>query len=251
MFFLPLFDDNPIKKIPWVTYTIIGLNVLVFLFQSSLSSSELEIFFRENGFISGEFFSNSSLLYSNLYTSLFIHGGFFHLFSNMLYLWIFGDNIEAELGSIKFLIFYLVCGVIASLAQGIVDPDSLIPLIGASGAVAGILGAYLILYPSANVRVFVWIFIFIQIINVPAGIVLAIWIIGQFFSLGSSMSDGVAYMAHVAGFMSGLMYMFLFKKRNKVQTAHHSRPFTRTSFKEAYDQKIYDRSKSKGIKDYN
>ena len=181
MFFLPLFDDNPIKKIPWVTYTIIGLNVLVFLFQSSLSSSELEIFFRENGFISGEFFSNSSLLYSKLYTSLVIHGGFFHLFSNMLYLWIFGDNIEAELGSIKFLIFYLVCGVIASLAQGIVDPDSLIPLIGASGAVAGILGAYLILYPSANVRVFVWIFIFIQIINVPAGIVLAIWIIGQFF----------------------------------------------------------------------
>ena len=163
MFFLPLFDDNPIKKIPWVTYTIIGLNVLVFLFQSSLSSSELEIFFRENGFISEEFFSNSSLLYSNLYTSLFIHGGFFHLFSNMLYLWIFGDNIEAELGSIKFLIFYLVCGVIASLAQGIVDPDSLIPLIGASGAVAGILGAYLILYSSANVRVFVWIFIFIQI----------------------------------------------------------------------------------------
>ena len=96
MFFLPLFDDNPIKKIPWVTYTIIGLNVLVFLFQSSLSSSELEIFFRENGFISGEFFSNSSLLYSNLYTSLFIHGGFFHLFSNMLYLWIFGDNIVAK-----------------------------------------------------------------------------------------------------------------------------------------------------------
>ena len=178
MFFLPLFDDNPIKKIPWVTYTIIGLNILVFLFQSSLSSSDLEIFFKENGFISREFFSNSSLLYSNLYTSLFIHGGFFHLFSNMLYLWIFGDNIEAELGSIKFLIFYLVCGVIASLAQGIVDPDSLIPLIGASGAVAGILGAYLILYPSANVRVFVWIFIFIQIINVPAGIVLAIWIIG-------------------------------------------------------------------------
>tara|TARA_B100000902_G_scaffold372757_1_gene400041 strand:- start:338 stop:847 length:510 start_codon:yes stop_codon:yes gene_type:complete len=169
----------------------------------------------------------------------------------MLYLWIFGDNIEAELGSVKFLIFYLVCGVIASLAQGIVDPDSLIPLIGASGAVAGILGAYLILYPSANVRVFVWIFIFIQIINVPAGIVLAVWIIGQFFSLGSSMSDGVAYMAHVAGFMSGLMYMFLFKKRNKVQTTNYSRPFTRTSFKEAYDQKIYDRSKSKGIKDYN
>ena len=158
----------------------------------------------------------------SLYTSLFIHGGFFHLFSNMLYLWIFGDNIEAELGSIKFLIFYLVCGVIASLAQGIVDPDSLIPLIGASGAVAGILGAYLILYPSANVRVFVWIFIFVQIINVPASIVLAIWIIGQFFSLGSSMSDGVAYMAHVAGFMSGLIYMFLFRKRDKVQSTHHS-----------------------------
>ena len=95
------------------------------------------------------------------------------------------------------------------------------------------------------------IFIFIQIINVPAGIVLAIWIIGQFFSLGSSMSDGVAYMAHVAGFMSGLMYMFLFRKRDKVQSTQHSRPFARTSFKEAYDQKIYDRTKSKGIKDYN
>ena len=108
------------------------------------------------------------------------------------------------------------------------DPDSLIPLIGASGAVAGILGAYLILYPGANVRVFVWIFIFIQIINVPAGIVLAIWIIGQFFSLGSSMSDGIAYMAHVAGFMSGLMYMFLFEKRNKVESTHHSRPVSYT-----------------------
>ena len=244
--FFPISDDNPSSSTPYVTYILIGLCSFVFVLQY-LSQMNPSIFYNF-GFIPADFFSDYSSI--TIYTSMFLHGGLFHIAGNMLYLWIFGDNIEAELGSIKFLIFYLVCGVIASLAQGIVDPDSLIPLIGASGAVAGILGAYLILYPSANVRVFVWIFIFIQIINVPAGIVLAIWIIGQFFSLGSSMSDGVAYMAHVAGFMSGLMYMFLFRKRDKVQSTHHSRPFTRTSFKEAYDQKIYDRSKSKGIKDY-
>ena len=138
---------------------------------------------------------------------MFMHGGWMHLLGNMVFLWIFGDNIEDSMGHKKFLAFYLICGVFAAFLQAIINPDSTVPMIGASGAIAGILGAYLILHPKANVDVLFWIIIFITVIKVPAFIVLSVWIVSQFF--GSS--GGVAYFAHIGGFVAGAILIYFFK----------------------------------------
>jgi membrane associated rhomboid family serine protease len=138
------------------------------------------------GFIPADFFSNFSFL--SIYTSMFLHGGFFHIAGNMLYLWIFGDNVEDSMGTYKFIIFYLLCGTIAALCQGLVDPTSEIPMVGASGAIAGVLGAYLMLFPKANVKCLVFIIIIIQMIRIPAFLVLGFWLVLQFFSIPGSIN---------------------------------------------------------------
>ena len=138
---------------------------------------------------------------------MFMHGGWMHLIGNMVFLWIFGDNIEDSMGHKKFLFFYLICGLLAALLQALINPSSPVPMIGASGAIAGILGAYLILHPKANINVLFWIIIFITVIKVPAFIVLSVWIISQFF--GSS--GGVAYFAHIGGFIAGALLIYFFK----------------------------------------
>ena len=169
--FFPISDDNPSSSTPYVTYFLIGLCSFVFMLQY-LSQMNPSIFYNF-GFVPAAFFSDYSSI--TIYTSMFLHGGFFHIAGNMLYLWIFGDNVEDAMGTMKFIIFYLLCGTIAALCQGFVDPNSQIPMVGASGAIAGVLGAYLMLYPKANVKCLVFIIIIIQMIRIPAFIVLGFW----------------------------------------------------------------------------
>ena len=165
--FFPISDDNPSSSTPYVTYFLIGACCFVFMLQY-LSQMNLNIFY-SFGFIPASFFSDFSSF--TIYSSMFLHGGIFHIAGNMLYLWIFGDNVEDSMGPLKFVIFYLLCGTIAAICQGLVDPTSEIPMVGASGAIAVVLGAYLMLFPKANVKCLVFIIIIIQMIRVPAFLV--------------------------------------------------------------------------------
>ena len=212
--FFPISDDNPSSSTPYVTYLLIGLCSFVFILQY-LSQMNPSIFYNF-GFIPADFFSNYSSF--TIYTSMFLHGGFFHIAGNMLYLWIFGDNGEDSMGKVRFTIFYLSCGVIAALAQGLVDPSSNIPMVGASGAIAGVLGAYLLLYPRAKVKCLFFIIIIIQMVRIPAFIVLGFWIFGQFFSAPFSLDSGggTAYFAHIGGFLAGMILVPFFKKNIEI-----------------------------------
>ena len=210
--FFPISDDNPSSTTPYVTYVLIGFCSFVFILQY-LSQMNPSIFYNF-GFIPADFFSNFSFL--SIYTSMFLHGGFFHIAGNMLYLWIFGDNVEDSMGTYKFIIFYLLCGTIAALCQGLVDTTSEIPMVGASGAIAGVLGAYLMLFPKANVKCLVFIIIIIQMIRIPAFLVLGFWLVLQFFSIPGSinMEGGTAYFAHIGGFLAGMILIPFFKNKN-------------------------------------
>jgi membrane associated rhomboid family serine protease len=160
-------------------------------------------------------------IYLTLFTSMFMHGGFMHIIGNMLYLWIFGDNIEDNFGHVKFVIFYLICGLIAAFAQIMFDPDSVIPTLGASGAIAGVLGAYLVMFPHNRVRSIVPLGFLLTTVELPAIVVLGFWIVIQFFSQYAAITDvtqqtrggGVAYMAHIGGFIAGLILSFFFRRR--------------------------------------
>ncbi len=210
--FFPISDDNPSSSTPYITYFLIG--VCCFVFALQYLSQMNPLIFYNYGFIPNDFFSNYSSL--TIYTSMFLHGGIFHIAGNMLYLWIFGDNVEDCLGKFRFIIFYLLCGTIAALCQGFVDPTSNVPMVGASGAIAGILGAYLMLFPKANVKCLVFIIIIIQMIRIPAFLVLGFWIILQFFSIPGSIGSegGTAYFAHIGGFLAGMVLIPFFKKKN-------------------------------------
>ena len=232
--FLPIGDDNPHTKTPIVNYTLLGLCVMVFLWQFSLPEQAGNVAVYMFGLIPGDLLGTvrpemarpPALL--TMFTSMFLHGGWMHLLGNMGYLWIFGDNIEASLGHVRYLLFYLLCGVAAALAQVIAAPGSDVPMIGASGAISGVLGAYLVLHPRANIRVFVWIIIYFSVWNLPAFIVLGFWFGGQ---LLSSMNvdpgqPGIAFMAHIGGFVAGAVFVFFFKKTDiKAFEPAHSRAF--------------------------
>lgn len=214
---IPFKDDNPVRRTPYVTYGLIGLNIAVFLLQSFLSAvggrSVYQYVMTHFALIPGFLFDELGLIGSIVpfFTSVFMHGGLFHLGGNLLYLWIFADNIESEMGHAKFLIFYLLCGIGASLTQIAVDWSSTIPIIGASGAISGVLGAYYLRFPHARVAV-LFFFFFIQIIWVPAKLVLGIWFIMQIFSgLGSigAGGGGVAWFAHIGGFVAGIVFFNL------------------------------------------
>ncbi|MDH7494181.1 MAG: rhomboid family intramembrane serine protease [Candidatus Saccharicenans sp.] len=206
--FIPLKDENPTSRFPIITVAIIAVNSLVFLYQI-FSPNGLEYQVLRFGIIPYEIthwgmeatiprvFWPLSLL-----TGMFLHGSLLHLAGNMLYLWIFGNNVEDFLGSVKFLFFYLACGIAASLLQVAIYPNSRIPMIGASGAIAGLLGAYLVLYPSARVKTLVFLFIYITVIYVPAWVLLGLWFILQLSNIG--MGGGVAWFAHIGGFLAGL-----------------------------------------------
>ena len=221
---IPLKDDNPTQHFPIVTVAFIVINVLVHFVQLPLSREELEPFFRDYGFVPARFFTDSGPSgalppWMTIFSSMFMHGSLFHLGGNMLYLWIFGNNIEDIMGPIRFIIFYLICGVGAAMLQGILNPDSMIPMVGASGAVSGILGGYMLMFPRARITMLIFIFFFIQIIKVPASVVLGIWIFFQLLSGFNSLSGeggGVAFFAHIGGFVFGLALIKIFRSRRRV-----------------------------------
>jgi rhomboid family protein len=209
---IPLRDVIPSRTTPIVTVTLIVLNVLVFLFELSLGN-DLDQFLFAFGLVPADF----SLL--TLFTSMFLHGGFLHVGGNMLYLWIFGDNVEDRMGHGRFIVFYLMCGIGAAVAQTMMRPASEVPMVGASGAVAGVMGAYFVLYPRSRIVTLLPIFIFIQLIEVPAVLFLGIWFLLQFLSGVGSIADadrasmgGVAFWAHVAGFAVGAIGVLFFRR---------------------------------------
>ncbi|KWT67049.1 rhomboid family intramembrane serine protease [Hyphomicrobium sulfonivorans] len=209
----PLGDDNSARRTtPYVTYALIAINVLVFL----LELQEGDAFIQQWAFIPARFSADPAGNIPTLFTAMFMHGGWMHLGGNMLYLWIFGDNVEDRFGHLKYLFFYLVAGLAATFAQYLVLPGSNVPNVGASGAIAGVLGAYLLMFPRARVNVLFGR----DVVAMPAIVVLGFWIVLQLFSgVGSiaytdeSTKDmgGVAYMAHVGGFFAGFLMAFLFR----------------------------------------
>jgi membrane associated rhomboid family serine protease len=213
---LPIGDDNTSRRtFPLVTYVLIALNVLFFFVELSGGDTFIEKW----AFVPSRFLANPLGDSLTLFTSMFMHAGWLHLGGNMLYLWIFGDNVEDRFGHVKFAVFYLLCGLAATFAQLAFGPGSNLPNLGASGAVAGVLGAYILLFPQGRVRVLQGQ----QVIQVPALIVIGLWIVLQLFSgIGSiastAQTGGVAYMAHIGGFVAGLGLTFLLRGSRAVQT---------------------------------
>jgi membrane associated rhomboid family serine protease len=221
---IPLQDDNPTELTPVVTVTFIVLCVLVFFYQASLAPPHAEAIVFQYGAIPALLFGRADLpssiaidfpAYATLLTSMFMHGGWMHLIGNMLYLWIFGNNIEDATGRLRFIVFYLLCGILAAYAHAYLNRSSPTPMIGASGAVSGVLGAYLLLYPRARVVTLVFFGFYIRTIEVPAMLVLGFWFVLQFLNalVAPGAAGGVAWYAHVSGFLSGVVLIGLFKRR--------------------------------------
>ena len=224
---IPLKDDNPTDNKPIVTYWLIGICVFVFIIELSSSSYRTGAFFYSFGLIPSVLLGNNQLsqdlyvipAFLTIFSSMFVHGGFMHLIGNMLYMWIFADNIEDNLGKIKFLIFYLLCGIGAAMAQVFADTSSQVPMVGASGAIGGVLGAYLINHPNARVLVLIPFGFFSQLIKIRALYVLGFWFVLQFINsaLSNSQGGGVAYAAHIGGFISGIILILFFNKKKKIK----------------------------------
>ncbi len=221
---IPLRDDNPAGITPLVSWALMAACILVFLWQVSLDERAGRIAVYALGVIPAVLFDHASLSpqvalvppLASVFTSMFMHGGWMHLIGNMLYLWIFADNVEASLGHRRFLVFYLLCGIAAVLAQALPDTRSQIPMIGASGAISGVLGAYLLLHPHARVLVLIPLGVFSQIVHLPAGMVLGLWFVLQLVSsqLAPAGEGGVAFGAHIGGFVAGAALIPLFKYRH-------------------------------------
>jgi len=224
---IPLRDTIPSSTLPVVTGGLIAVNMLAFFYELSLRN-DLDMFIVQYGAVPQRFFlaaqrgdvsAVSRIL--PLFTSMFLHAGWIHVLGNMLYLWIFGDNVEDRLGHGRFLLFYVLCGLAAALTQIYINPSSKLPMVGASGAVAGVLGAYLLLFPQARVLALLPIAFFVQVVEIPAFIFLLFWFLMQFLSgaaaitAAHSMTEGVAWWAHIGGFVSGMALAFLFPKRKR------------------------------------
>jgi len=218
---IPLHDDVPGRRFPIVTVALLAANVAAFVFELTLPRYGITLngLFHRAGLIPFEVVHRMDVPPRDVVpwwltpvTSMFLHGGWFHIIFNMLFLWIFANNVEDEMGHTRFLLFYLLCGLAAAATQIAVSHDSTVPTIGASGAIAGVLGAYIVLYPRARVLSLVPIFLFISLIYVPAWVLLAFWFVSQLLvgiaSLGAT--TGVAYFAHIGGFVAGLLLVFLF-----------------------------------------
>ena len=205
----PIRDTQPSYSKPVVTVVLIVVNILVFLYEFSLDSFSQTAFMDHYALIPDRFH------FSNVVTSMFLHGGWMHVLGNMWFLWIFGDNIEDILGHGKFLLFYLMCGIAAALTQVFFNPASRVPLVGASGAIAGVMGAYMIKFPNSRIRTLIFLFIFFTMVDVPAWIMLIYWFglqfIGGFESLASAQvtQGGTAFFAHVGGFLAGILFINL------------------------------------------
>jgi len=231
---IPIKDyAGPRRRLPWITWGLIAVNVVVFLYQVSLGADAQAFIFAysvvpvalTHGIpqtslpdVPAHFpFHTPSPVYLTLITAMFLHAGWLHIGGNMLFLYIFGDNVEDRMGHIPYLLFYLFCGVVAGITQVAVDPGSSIPSLGASGAIAGVLAAYLVLFPLARVRTIIFIVFFFTIVTLPAFVLIGIWFLLQFLAGVAALSNvqqgmgGVAYFAHVGGFVTGLVITFLLR----------------------------------------
>lgn len=245
MLFIPLKDINPTRRRPVVTYALIATNLLVFLYQlwhgsggqaliSALGATPFEITHMTD--LVGSYgpytlhLPGPTPILLTLLTSMFLHGGFLHIGFNMLYLWIFGNNIEDVLGPARFILFYFAGGLIAHAMHIASDPGSLTPTIGASGAISAVMGAYLMLYPHARILTLAWIFIFIQMLAVPASMIIVYWFVIQlisgFVSLGGQIGGGVAWFAHIGGFLGGV-FLILLMAGDKVYWLRRGGPWRR------------------------
>jgi membrane associated rhomboid family serine protease len=212
---IPLRDVIPSRTTPYITVTIIALNAAAWLYEVALPPDVLPAFLQVYGMVPAHFHAPT------LVTSMFLHGSWSHVIGNMWYLWIFGDNVEDRVGHGRFIVFYLMCGVLAAVGQILMDSASALPTIGASGAIAGVMGAYFVLYPQSRVLTLIP-FIFLQIVEIPATVLLGFWFLMQLFSAGtiavtaaSHGSGGVAFAAHVAGFIVGMAGVLVFRKREE------------------------------------
>jgi len=213
--FFPLRDTQPSYSKPIVTTVLIVINVLVFLFEFSLDDYSRNAFISYYGLVPDRF------SFVNILTSMFLHGGWLHILGNMWFLWIFGDNIEDILGHGKFLIFYLACGAVAALSQVLLSPSSRVPMVGASGAIAGVMGSYLVKFPHARIETFAFILVFLTRFDVPAWLMLIYWFATQLFSgvgsIGHTMANegGTAFFAHIGGFVSGIVLISIMGTRQQ------------------------------------
>ncbi len=215
---IPIRDTIRSYHFPIVNWLLIGVNTLVFLFEAQLGPAELERFLQTWGLIPARLLHDPGLAWITIFSSMFLHGGWFHFLSNMWFLYIFGDNVEDRMGSWRYLFFYLASGVAAALLQTFVLPDSTLPTIGASGAIAGVLGAYVLFFPTANVTTLVFVFFFVTFVDIPALLYLGFWFVSQFFSglasLAGQSAGGVAWWAHIGGFVFGWATGRLFAYRH-------------------------------------
>jgi hypothetical protein len=231
---LPLRDDIPARHFPIATIGLIAANIIVFLFELAQGPG-LQSFIMEYGFVPVRFNSHLSLQLSDpgrylpILSSMFLHGGLFHLISNMWFLWIFGDNVEDCMGSWRYVIFYLLCGAASVLVQAVANPTSQLPMVGASGAISGVLGAYFLTYPRARILTLVPLFILFYLIELPAYIFLGLWFLLQFLSGYSSLTvgtdatvGGIAWWAHVGGFGAGMLLLYLFRQEALCQPYNRS-----------------------------
>jgi membrane associated rhomboid family serine protease len=220
---IPLRDDNPSELRPVLRTALIATCVVAFLWQLSAGAHGGQAVVYALGLIPSVLFGHNELPpeldlvppSATILTSMFLHGGWMHLISNMLYLWIFGDNVEDAMGHVRFIVFYLMCGIAAALAQAVPDPTSTIPMIGASGAISGVLGAYLLLYPHARVLVAIPLGFMLHTAHLRAGVVLILWFVLQLVSnlFTAPGSGGVAFRAHIGGFVAGMVLVPLFRRR--------------------------------------
>jgi membrane associated rhomboid family serine protease len=238
---IPLKDDNPTHHLPLVTVLLITINCLVHLYHMTLSAQGAEMFVYQYGLIPAEITHFTDMtprvpfpVWLSPFTSMFLHGDLWHLIGNMLYLWIFGNNVEDFLGKFRFLVFYLLSGLAATGLFVVAEPTGQVPLVGASGAIAGVLGAYLVLFPRARVLTLIWIIIFIRLVWLPALFILGYWFVLQVImaasSVGAAERGGVAWMAHIGGFAFGWIVLRLFHKRWRGEYA------TTSSFDDYYNR---------------
>ena len=237
---IPLHDDNPTTMRPYVTVGIIVLNVLVYLWEVGRPEAQTEDIILGYGFIPAVFFGHGHLdatiatlpAWQTIFTAMFLHGGIMHVGGNMLYLWIFGNNVEDAMGHVRFVVYYGLCGIAAALAQAWPDMASQAPMIGASGAIGGVLGGYFLLHPNARVLTLVPFGFFLQPMRIPAWVVLGLWFVLQVFNAGAMTqggAGGVAYLAHVGGFAAGMALIVFFRRPGvplwrQVQGGAHSVP---------------------------
>ena len=230
---IPIRDNQPSNCIPVVTYILMGINLLIFVLQIQIGFNN-EVFFYSYGLVPAKYtvpemarhFSPGNQFFS-IFSYMFLHGGFLHFIGNMWFLYIFGDNVEEHFGALRFLGFYLICGIISGLFHFILNPVSMVPTIGASGAIAGVMGAYFLLYPKSRILTIIPIIIFPWFVEIPAFIFLGIWFFIQFINAaGSSAGSGIAWWAHIGGFVAGLAMVRLNKKLPQTGSKEKIRQFT-------------------------